>query len=376
MQSLGETFDRQRLQRQRDEALQYERNRQKVADQLSSKLGEQQLSLGDYKIKSAANKLKLGEMSLKSYQSEQDNKALDTALSQAKDMMDMGLATKDNLRGLQNQVFSKHPGLRERFPNGFDVNIDKKDLFIMDQNNKAIAKWAKSPGGKWKQVKIPQNQTQTMENIDFSKYGWSEERLNNAAQEYRNTGKMNVTGRGKVVGLIKAQIAARAAGLNVSQGVSGAQSAAMKSQYKGSTANLQKQEIRVSAAKAFVNNMEKQIEMVKPMLVKLNQFGPAWMNIPLSQMRQYAGTPEQNQVYLVLTEIASEANRLAQGSPESIAAMPEESRKQWQDLIDNKLSAKDMMQVLETVNKLGRIRMSSFENELASTYKKIEEYRK
>ncbi|MFA5340308.1 MAG: hypothetical protein WC332_00885 [Clostridia bacterium] len=135
----------------------------------------------------------------------------------------------------------------------------------------------------------------------------------------------------------------------------------MQATYKSGSSSLGNMKKQEAPMRAFVNNINTQVDYAKELFDGLKRTDFRLLNLPLRELRtRVAGSGLERQYELFLQEISMEANKLAQGSSASIAQLPEGNRKEWLRIHDINLPLKEILPVLEGTKKMANMRLSTW----------------
>lgn len=135
----------------------------------------------------------------------------------------------------------------------------------------------------------------------------------------------------------------------------------MQATYKAGSSSLGNMTKQEGPMRAFVSNINTQVDYAKQLFDGLKRTDTRLLNIPLRELRtKVAGSGLERQYELFMQEISMEANKLAQGSSASIAQIPEGNRKEWLAIHDINLPLKEILPVLEGTKKMANMRLQTW----------------
>jgi hypothetical protein len=145
---------------------------------------------------------------------------------------------------------------------------------------------------------------------------------------------------------------------------------------KGVTASLTQQYKNRGMMGSFVTNINKQIGRMEEIGKDLTRFNVRALDKPVRQLvRSFKGSGKENVVQAYVKEIGAEIAKLSQGSAASIQQLPEDNRKEWENIHDPNLSMRELMVVLRETTEMANMRLSSVDQEIESTLKLLENIR-
>lgn len=137
--------------------------------------------------------------------------------------------------------------------------------------------------------------------------------------------------------------------------------------------SIEKQIGNINAMESFVSNMDKQMGRAIEIGNDIASADTRLLNVPIRVFQEsIVGNPNRNKFNMYITELESEAARLAAGNPQSIATLPEGLRETWAKIHDKSLSVSDMINLLEETKIAGKLRMDSNKEALKSTKKQLD----
>lgn len=189
--------------------------------------------------------------------------------------------------------------------------------------------------------------------------------INYYADQLRKTGKLSITGYGKDTSELKRQIYIAAANQDIKEGRTGDESAYDAGDRKAIQGSIGMQEKQYGSMTSFVVNLDEQVKQVQKIAKDINTVDTRLLNLPVRAFKQrVAGNPVLSKYGLYLGEIQSEIGKLSSGSTASVAELSVGAREKWEHVLDENLSVKDMIQILEEVKHAGNMRLRSVETGL------------
>lgn len=192
-----------------------------------------------------------------------------------------------------------------------------------------------------------------------------QEKLDYWAKQYNTTGKKVFNVRGKKANEINRMIQDHAATLQLEGGVTGEETVFAQEDRKAIQKSITAQEKQRGSMVSFVDNLAKQIDHVAKVAEEIKTFDTRMFNKPARWIkRKLTGSPELSKYEVYLGEIQSEIGKLSSGSTASVSELSEGAREKWEGILDENLSIKDMLEVLQEVKEAGNIRMESVDKGL------------
>jgi hypothetical protein len=148
----------------------------------------------------------------------------------------------------------------------------------------------------------------------------------------------------------------------VDSGLTANDIALMQADYKAGDSSLRNMTKQEYPMKAFVDNINTQVDYAKELFSGLKRFDTRLINLPLRELKtRVVGSGLERKYELFLQEISMEANKLAQGSSASIAQIPEGNRKEWLRIHDINLPLSEILPVLEGTKTMANMRLSTWQ---------------
>lgn len=192
------------------------------------------------------------------------------------------------------------------------------------------------------------------------------------ADQFIATGKKVFQVRGKEANRLNRLIAERAAEKQISKDISGPETAYQQKERDAIQKSIVQQEKQRGSMVSFVENLGKQIDHVKTVSDEISTFDTRLFNKPARWVKKkFAGSPELAKYEVYLGEIQSEIGKLSSGSTASVSELSEGAREKWENILDENLSIKDMIEVLEEVKEAGFIRMRSVDEGLRQSKERL-----
>ncbi len=199
-----------------------------------------------------------------------------------------------------------------------------------------------------------------------------QEKIDYWANQYNTTGKKVFPVRGKQSNALNKIIIERAAELSMAKGESGEDTKYFQSDRKAIQSSINMQEKQRGSMTSFVTNLGMQVDSIKDMADELKTLDTRLFNKPIRWFRRkVAGSPELAKYEVYLGEIQSEIGKLSSGSTASVSELSEGAREKWENILDENMSIKDMIEVLEEVKHAGYIRMESVDKGLKESRKRL-----
>jgi hypothetical protein len=127
------------------------------------------------------------------------------------------------------------------------------------------------------------------------------------------------------------------------------------------------------AMNAFINNIDGQVNRIKQLAKKLPSADRARIfNVPINEARRIIfGDPKLSAYRMYITEIASEAGKLAQGSQASVSQLGEGARETWDKIHDKNMPLSKMIELLDEVENAGKIRKQGQEKAISDAKRRL-----
>lgn len=245
---------------------------------------------------------------------------------------------------------------------------ETKERVAQSKLGKSLADQAQyEPGSK--QWEMFQNEIEAGD-----KEGLTPDELDYFADIYIKTGKRPFQGRGTTVQKQNLAVKRRAAAKERANFRTGIDTFFNRKDTEALTNSIKAQEKSKGSMGSFVRNLSEQVDRVKSLSGKLNQFDTKLINMPINALkRKVEGDPELAKYGLYIGEITSEIGKLSSGATGSVAELSQGAREHWENVIDPNLSLKAMAELLEEVKHAGNLRLKSVDDELKYTKKRRRE---
>lgn len=265
-----------------------------------------------------------------------------------------------------NQTIGKITGMTATY-NKTDPR--KGDLLTLtDKDGNQSYGWA-TEGGEFLPFNLPEGMS--LDSVEDD-YVLSDTEVQFLARKYITDGKKPYPVRGKESNAKNAQVIEAATKIQINEGKSGSEATYDIKERESIQKALTAQEKQRGSMISFVENLGKQVDHVKDVAKEIKSFDTRLFNKPAIWIKKkLAGSPEFSKYEVYLGEIQSEIGKLSSGSTASVSELSEGAREKWEKILDENLSIKDMLEVLEEVKNAGNIRMNSVDYGIKKTKERL-----
>ena len=159
------------------------------------------------------------------------------------------------------------------------------------------------------------------------------------------------------------------------KGKSGAVAGMEKAEVKATQEELKLLQKGYGAMQTFVGNMDQQIKRIEQLAKMMPSSDRARIfALPANEaLRIIKGDPNLSKYRMYLTNIATEAGKLASGSPQSVAQLSEGARLHWDKIHDPNLPLSAQLDLLKETQKDGNFRLKSQKDGIADAKRRLVE---
>ena len=130
------------------------------------------------------------------------------------------------------------------------------------------------------------------------------------------------------------------------------------------------------AIDTFVNNLHGNVSKIDNLVDQLARTDQKWLNVPLREYQKaIKGDPNEAILDMLFTEISTEANKVASGAQQSIAAPSADMTKKWDDIHSRTLAPAAMKTVAHATQDLADQRRETIKNKVEGIGERIEQRR-
>jgi len=135
---------------------------------------------------------------------------------------------------------------------------------------------------------------------------------------------------------------------------------------KAAASTLTKNMAQESALASFAENLTGNVQKLRDIKEEVLRVDTRLLNLPISAWKKTVqGTPSEAKVAMLLTEISTEAAKIAGGAQQSIAEPSSSAREKWESIHDPKMSIDNIIDVAEFTDKLAQQRLQTVRKQLS-----------
>lgn len=196
--------------------------------------------------------------------------------------------------------------------------------------------------------------------------GLDPETINTEAIKYMVTGQMPALGMGSKEA--RADIMNAKSRIMKEKGYDENSVITMQRRYAAIGKSYDKQVASRDTMESFVTNIGEQSDKITSLMSELQRTDAKLLNVPIVEAKKrIKGSGQEQVLNMLLTEISTEASKIASGAQQSIAEPSVQAQERWNKIHDGTLPIKDLKQVIDMTVDLANTRLGSVNKTLSRT---------
>jgi hypothetical protein len=142
----------------------------------------------------------------------------------------------------------------------------------------------------------------------------------------------------------------------------------MQRKYAATGKSYDRQVASRDTMESFVTNIGEQSDKISTLMKELQRTDARLLNVPLVEAKKkIKGSGQEQVLNMLLTEISTEASKIAAGAQQSIAEPSVQAQERWNKIHDGTLPIKDLKHVIDMTVELANTRLGTVNRTLSRT---------